>query len=65
MHTADSTPTEVAASKIAAARIILEGALLELEAGHLLDTDDAVTKAGGKLLAASRAIAEARRGGGS
>jgi hypothetical protein len=61
MHTADSTATEVAASKIAAARIILAGALLELEEGTLRDAEDAVTKAGGKLIAASTALAAARR----
>jgi hypothetical protein len=65
MHTDTSTPREVAASKVAAARVILAGALEHLERGELLDVDDAVTKAGGKLIAASRAIAEARRGGGS
>jgi hypothetical protein len=61
MHTSDSTTVEVAASKIAAARVILAGALVELEEGTLLDAEDAVTKAGGKLIAASTAIAAARR----
>jgi hypothetical protein len=76
MHTEASTPTEVAESKIAAARIVLSGALLELEAGNLVDAEDLVVKAGGKLIAASRAIEEAKgrtdtpwwsraRGGGS
>jgi hypothetical protein len=61
MHTDDSTLTEIAASKVAAARNILAGVLLELEEGSLLDADEAVDKAGGKLLAASAAIAEAKR----
>ena len=72
MHTDTSTPTEVAASRIQAARNILAGALIELEDAHLEDASEAIHKAGTKLVLALDALADARprrrfrrRGGGS
>lgn len=69
MHTSQSLPVEVAASKLAAARAVAAEALEAIAAGELRYAADRIDKAGGKLVAASMALAEQHRrqtgGGGS